>query len=145
MEMDTLIITAADIENGRIKDESRVADVKGHIRLEANLGIVFARCFHAAGKIFAGAGTGIEAGEGIKAGWGIKAGTGISCKAGLTAAFRIFAGIAIWLKVPTPEQRRITCGRLTSGEVCYGDLTETSKQTQTTESAPADQVSQPTT
>ena len=173
--MEVVQITAADIENGRIKDESKVADCKGHIEIEAGLGIVFASQFRAAGHIWADSGSGIEAGcginagEGIEAGEGIKAGYGIradysieagkdihagegieagySIRAGegihagegikagedieagedIHAAFRIFAGLATSLKSPTKEQCRIRCKRLAKGEVCYGELVETSK------------------
>ena len=173
--MEVVQITAADIENGRIKDESKVADCKGHIEIEAGLGIVFASQFRASGHIWAGSGSGIKAsysiraGEGIKAGYGIEAGSsieagygieagyiikagegiksgygikaGYSIEAGyginagegieaggvLSAAFRIFAGLATSLKSPTKEQCRIRCKRLAKGEVCYGELVETSK------------------
>ena len=120
-EMEVVQITAADIENGRIKDESKVADCKGHIEIEAGLGIVFASQFRAAGHIWADSGSGIEAGCGINAGEGIEAG-GV-----LSAAFRIFAGLATSLKSPTKEQCRIRCKRLAKGEICYGELVETSK------------------
>ena len=186
-EMEVVQITAADIENGRIKDESKVADCKGHIEIEAGLGIVFASQFRAAGHIWADSGSGIEAGYsiragegikagedihagyiikagygieagcGIKAGYGIRAGesihagegieagcgikAGYSIRAGesihagedieagedIHAAFRIFAGLATSLKSPTKEQCRIRCKRLAKGEVCYGELVETSK------------------
>jgi hypothetical protein len=108
--MEIVRITAADIENGRIKDESKVADCKGHIELDADLGIVFATRFRAAGHIFAEAGCGV-----------------------LSVAYRIFAGVALWLKSPTPEQLRITCKRLAKGQVCYGELIETYKVKEVTQ------------
>ncbi len=70
------------------------------------------------------AGWGIEAGWGIKAGDGIEAGCGITCKKSLNIGLRIFAGLCLWRK-PTKNELEITCGKLESGEVCYGDLIET--------------------
>ena len=70
------------------------------------------------------AGWGIEAGLGIKAGWGIEAGCGITCKLELNIKLRIFAGLCLW-RNPQKEEFVIKCGKLESGEVCYGNLIET--------------------
>ena len=67
---------------------------------------------------------GIVAGWGIKAGLGIRAGYGISCKLELDIGLRIFAGLCLWRK-PTEDEMKIICGKLISGEVCYGKLIET--------------------
>ena len=71
------------------------------------------------------AGWGIEAGSGIEAGYGIEAGLLIACKL-LTAKHRIFAGLCIW-KIPTDEEKTITCKKLVSGEIAYGILREAGK------------------
>jgi hypothetical protein len=51
---------------------------------------------------------------------GIKAGSGITVK------LRIFAGLIMW-RNPKPEEMKIECKRLISGEVAYGELVETDK------------------
>ena len=70
------------------------------------------------------AGYSVKAGAGIEAGDGIEAGFGITCKKSLNIGLRIFAGLYLWRK-PTKEELEIKCGKLESGEVCYGDLIET--------------------
>ena len=67
---------------------------------------------------------GIKAGSGIKAGWGIKAGLQIFCKKELSAEFRIFAGIAIWKKEVTDDERSVICGKLVKGAISFGLLKE---------------------
>ena len=66
---------------------------------------------------------GIEAGWGIKAGEGIEAGLSVTCKSSLSVALRIFAGLCLW-RTPTEDEKRIECGRLENGQVCYGTLVE---------------------
>ena len=48
------------------------------------------------------------------------------CKLSLKITKRIFAGLAIWKdsKEITDAEKTITCGKLESGEVCYGILKE---------------------
>ena len=76
------------------------------------------------------AGCGISAGRGISAGWGISAGDSISagffvtCKFVLKFTLRIFAGTCYW-KMPTDEEKTITCGKFVGGELAYGILNET--------------------
>ena len=106
----------------------------GRIFAEAGSGIKAGWGIKAGEGIKAGsgieAGSGIKAGEGIKAGWGIKAGSGIeagliiSCNLSLAIGYRIFAGLALWRKEVTDEEKTITCGKLENGEVCYGILKE---------------------
>ena len=55
---------------------------------------------------------------------GIKAGLFINCKLTLNIAYRIFAGLAIWKREVTDEEKTITCGKLDSGKVEYGILKE---------------------
>ena len=97
------------------------------IEIEANLGWVRFDRLWVKGSIIALAGSGIEAGSGIKAGWGIEAGEGITCKLSLNVAYRIFAGLAIWLSKSeiTEARKTITCGKLEHGDVEYGILKET--------------------
>ena len=64
------------------------------------------------------------AGSGIKAGWGIEAGLQIFCKKELSAEFRIFAGIAIWKKEVTDDERSVICGKLVKGAISFGLLKE---------------------
>ncbi|MDI6777568.1 MAG: hypothetical protein QMD77_00060 [Patescibacteria group bacterium] len=98
---------------------------EGHIEIEGGLGYVrFAGRLSATGYIFAEAGSGIEAGEGIKAGSGIEAGLFITCKLALSISYRIFAGVAVWKKEPTEDEKTITCGKLEKGKVEYGTLKE---------------------
>ena len=42
----------------------------------------------------------------------------------LSIRLRIFAGLCLW-RLPTAEEKQITCGKLEKGEVCYGELVET--------------------
>ena len=115
-------------ENGWYIGEANVTNFEGSIEIAAGLGWCrFKASVRASRSVVALAGTGIKAGEGIEAGRGIEAGEGIEAGGTLRIAFRIFAGIANWLKTPSPEQKRISCKRLESGEVCYGELVETEK------------------
>jgi hypothetical protein len=74
---------------------ANVADFAGHIEIEANLGWVKFVSLKATGRIFAQAGSGIEAGWGIKAGSGIEAGWGIKAGSGIEAGWGIKAGTGI--------------------------------------------------
>ena len=121
--------------------EEDLSNYEGHIEIEGRLGWIKFVKLSVKGHIWADAGTGIEAGEGIEAGtgikagwgieagWGIKAGTGIeaglsvTCKFSLSVALRIFAGLCLW-RTPTEDEKRIECGRLENGQVCYGTLVE---------------------
>jgi hypothetical protein len=150
----TLLITSKDVKKSDeywsdyIGSEN-VANFDGHIEIEANLGWVRFTGISATGHIIAKAGSGIEAGDGIKAGWsieagdGIKAGSGIeagdgikagwgieaglsiTCELNLKITYRIFAGLSIWKREVTDEEKTITCGQLVSGRVEYGILKET--------------------
>ena len=106
----------------------------GHIWVEAGSGIKAGGGIKAGEGIEAGwgikagggikAGSGIEAGEGIEAGWGIEAGLSITCTLSLNIAYRIFAGIALWKRRVTREEKTITCGKLENGNIRYGILKE---------------------
>ena len=78
-----------------------LSDWPGHIHISANLGIIRFTKLSAKGRIWAKAGSGIEAGEGIKAGegieagWGIEAGLGIEAGEGIKAGWGIEAGEGI--------------------------------------------------
>ena len=96
--------------------------IKAGWGIEAGLGIKAGSGIEAGWGIEAG--SGIEAGWGIKAGWGIEAGWGITCKTILSIRLRIFAGLCLW-RLPAKEEQQITCGKLESGDVCYGELIET--------------------
>ena len=90
--------------------------LEASIEIEGDLGCCrFRRSLHVRGSIHTRAGSGISAGEGI------------SAKGDLTVGYRIFVGIARWLKVAIGAQREVRCRRLVSGEVCYGDLIETGR------------------
>ena len=133
-----------------IGDED-VSAFDGSIEIEGGLGWVKFASLYASRHIIAKAGTGIEAGEGIKAGegieagwgikagegieagWGIKAGEGIEaglsivCKATIKFKYRLFAGTATF-RNKLNEDAKIVCGRLDGGVVCYGNVTETLKE-----------------
>jgi len=68
----------------------------------------------------------IEADEYIKAGeyYGISAGLSIFCKKELSFGLNAYAGIKTWGEA-TEEEKTITCGKLTNGNVKYGILNET--------------------
>ena len=117
-----------EIEGGLGYVKFNSINIKGYLLARAGTGIKAGCGIKAGWDIEAGygieAGWGIEAGAGIKAGDGIKAGWGITCKKSLNIGLRIFAGLYLWRK-PTKNELEITCGKLESGEVCYGDLIET--------------------
>jgi hypothetical protein len=81
------------------------------------------------------AGRNISAGAGIKAGWdvtaggdiaageGIEAGLAIACGGRLRAKLRIFAGLCLW-RLPSAEEKTITCSKLDGGEIAFGMLRE---------------------
>ena len=140
--MKTLVITSADIKKSDLYwsdyvGAEDVSDFDGHIKIEANLGYINFSSIKVSGSIVANNGSGIEAGwgikagAGIKAGWGIKAGAGIeaglfiTCKLVLKVSCRVFAGLAIWKKEVTNEEKTITCKRLEGGIISYGILKET--------------------
>jgi hypothetical protein len=110
--------------------------IKAGWGIKAGGGIEAGWGIKAGGGIEAGegieAGLGIEAGGGIRAGGGIKAGEGIEaglniiCKSSLSCGLRIFAGTCNW-RIPTDEEKTITCGKLEKGEVAYGILKEVGK------------------
>lgn len=100
---------------------------EGHIEFDEALGCLSFKSMSAKGRIYARAGTGIEAGEGIKAGWGIEAGEGIKAGANISVKLRIFAGLVQWRK-PEPRELEIRCKRLEGGEVAYGNLIESGKE-----------------
>ena len=113
--MNTYTITAADVTDGEYTGSLDLSvKVEGHVEIEAGLGRVrFAKSLWATGCIRAGVRSGISAGEGISAGGVLK------------VAYRVFAGISRWIEKPTDEQLAITCSKLESGTVCYGNLIET--------------------
>ena len=47
----------------------------------------------------------------------------MTCRLTLSSGLRIFAGLCLW-RLPEPDELKITCGKLASGEVCYGELIE---------------------
>ena len=100
-----------------------VSDFDGNIEIEGNLSYVRFDSMKVSGHIWAEAGTSIKAGDGIEAGTSIKAGLSISCKLVLKFSYRLFAGVAVW-RNKYNEEKKITCGRLEGGEVCYGDVEE---------------------
>jgi hypothetical protein len=142
--METLKITKKDLNaNNEYIGKTDVTNYNGNIEIDESLNIVkFSKNISAKGYIYAKAGSGIEAGSGIKAGSGITAGEGIeagsgikagegitaglsiTCKLALSIAYRIFCGIATFKKSVKDEEKTITCGKLESGEVCYGILKE---------------------
>ena len=143
--MKTHLITKdqLDSENKYI-GATDITAFEGNIEIEVNLGYVVFSALKAVGYILAKAGSGIkagwgiEAGEGIKAGWGIeagegikagsgiKAGWGIEAGSGIEAKLRIFAGLIMW-RLPNPEELKITCKKLESGTIAFGELIETGK------------------
>ena len=48
--------------------------------------------------------------------------TGISAAGTLKVAYRVFAGVATWLKEPTPSQMEIRCAKFEGGVIAYGNL-----------------------
>jgi hypothetical protein len=115
-----------------------ISDFDGYLEIEANLGWVFFQSVKVSGGLGIEAGSGIEAGWGIKAGWGIEAGSGIkaglgieaglgiACKLSLKCSYRIFAGLALWKKEVSDEEKTVSCKRLEGGgKVEYGILKET--------------------
>ena len=130
----TVLKEHLDEENRYVGPEN-LADFAGHLEIAEKLGFVVFGALKVAGYIWAKAGSGIKAGEGIKAGWGIKAGEGIeagwgikagfsiTCKASLRSGLRIFAGLCLW-RLPKPEESRVECKRLESGQVAFGELVE---------------------
>ena len=107
--MKTHLITKdqLDSENKYI-GATDITAFEGNIEIEVNLGYVVFSALKAVGYILA------KAGSGIKAGWGIK------------AKLRIFAGLIMW-RLPNPEELKITCKKLESGTIAFGELIETGK------------------
>ena len=66
----------------------------------------------------------IEAGRSIKAGENIYAQMSITCRFSLSVGLRVFSGLCFW-RNPEPDEMRVTCGRLTGGEIAFGNLVET--------------------
>ena len=114
-----------------------LSDWPGHIHISANLGIIRFTKLSAKGRIWAKAGSGIEAGEGIKAGWGIEAGEGIEAGWGIEAGsgigagfsilaqvviarLRIFAGLCLW-RLPRDEEKQVRAKHI-EGELCFGEF-----------------------
>ena len=125
-------LTKKDFKDGEYVGEiDFTKKYEGSIEIEGSLGWVMFKRLWVSGAIVAERGTGILAGTGISAGWGISAGlgisagTGISAKLTLKAGYRVFAGVGVWIKNPTPEQLQIKCGKFEGGEICYGNLVET--------------------
>ena len=94
-----------------------LSDFDGHLEIEGKLGWVHFVSIKVSGRIVA------EAGSGIKAGWGIEAGLAITCSANISASLRIFAGLCI-CRMPTEEEKKITCRKLEKGSIEYGVLEE---------------------
>ena len=131
--MDILKIT----KENRSQYENTDLVHNGHVEIDIDLKIVSFISMSVTGYILAKAGSSIKAGEdikagwgieagedikagsGIKAGWGIKAGLSITCKTVIKCTLRIFAGLCIW-KIPTDEEKTISCKRIESGTVEYG-------------------------
>ena len=137
--MKTLKITQKDLNaNNEYIGKMDVTNFNGNIEIDESLGCVLFKSISVTGYLWARAGSGIKAGWGIKAGSGIKAGLGIEAGSGIKAGLsitcrlslkitkRIFAGLAIWKgsKEIRDSEKTITCGKLESGEVCYGILKE---------------------
>ena len=80
-----------------------------------------AKAFYFAGRIVAKKGISVD--TFLLSGRGIEAGFSIFCKKHLSSGLRIFAGVCTW-KIPSDEERMITCQKLIRGEVCYGILKE---------------------
>ena len=114
--MKTHIVTKdqLDAENRYIGTTSLV-DFEGHIEIEIDLGCVIFTTLKAAGRIFAKAGSGIEAGDGIEA---VKT---------ISVRLRIFAGLVTW-RLPELDELKVTCSKLVSGTVAFGELVETSRE-----------------
>ena len=128
--MKTLKITAKDLDkNNKYIGKEELSDwgnpFDGNIEIDENLGYVnFEKSLVVSGSIVAKAGSGIKAGWGIKAGSGIEAGLSIICKLSLSFKYNLFAGTAWWKKAEG-EDKKVKCGKLEGGTVCYGDLEET--------------------
>ena len=146
--METLKITKNELNaNNEYIGSVDVSNFDGHIEIAALLGYVKFKSLKVAGSIIALAGSGIEAGDGIEAGWGIEAGDGIKagwgieagsgikaglgieagwgilCKTELKIRLRAFAGLCSW-RLPSEEEKTITCGKFIGGTVEYGILNE---------------------
>jgi hypothetical protein len=119
----TCLTVSGSVEVGGLVYIGESFKVGGDVKAPA--GITVRGGIEAGGSIETGcaiqAGFGIRAGADIKAGWGILAGESIQCGGTLSARHRIFAGVS---PRGTPCQWTIQCGRLESGEVCYGELVE---------------------
>ena len=95
-----------------------------NVEIEGGLGYVyFEKGIYVNGYVVAEAGSGIKAGSGIEAGEGIVAGLFIQCKKVLKFKLRLFAGVCWWREI-NENEKKITCGKLEGGEVCYGDVEE---------------------
>jgi len=124
-----LRITAKDLVNNVYQGD--VSEYTGSIYLEENLGtVIFPKSISCTGELIAGKGTGIQAGWGIQAGSGIKAGYGIqaslqiTAKGTIEAKQRILAGTYSCREF-TKEEMIISCSKLISGKVVFGNLVET--------------------
>ena len=105
-----------DAEGNYIGSIDFMKKCEGSVNIASGLGTVrFARLW-VTGSIVANRCTGISAG------WGISAGEGISAAGTLKVAYRVFAGVATWLKEPTPSQMEIRCAKFEGGVIAYGNL-----------------------
>ena len=92
------------------------AEFDGSVEILEGLGTLrFKGSLRATGQIVA------KAGSGIEAGWGI------ACKKAISVKLRIFAGLCLW-RLPTDAEMMITCQKLVSGTVCFGNLIEGEKE-----------------
>lgn len=64
----------------------------------------------------------IRSGGAIKAGEGIVAGGSIECKSTLSFQYKLFAGVCPWF---SHSAKTVSCRKLLSGTIAYGDLIET--------------------
>ena len=69
--METLKLSRKDFD-ASLRYIHNTLNYEGHVKIEANLGVVFFQSLSVKGYILAEAGSGIKAGEGIEAGSGIK-------------------------------------------------------------------------
>ena len=100
-----------------------LSNFKGSLEIAENIGVAFFKCLRVSGYISAKAGTGIEAGTGIKAG------LSIHCNLDIKFTTKLFAGAALWNK-ENSDDKKIVCGSLKGGVVCYGDVSDLIKGTQ---------------
>ena len=118
--MRTFTITKEHLDsNNNYIGKENLENFDGHLKSSGGLGLIkFAKNLFVKGLII------FKAGDSIKAGYSIEAGGSIEAKLEISCKLRIFAGICSW-KIPTIDEMKIICGKLTSGTIAFGNLIET--------------------